>query len=47
MRLGLDGLEMTGGVADERRRIVDKSMVLWREPADTAHHTEEPTRPSQ
>jgi len=38
-------LESAGGVTDERRGIVDTSMALLREPADTPRHTEEPTRP--
>ena len=42
---GPDGLELAGGVADDRRGIVDTSMVLSREPADTPCHTEEPARP--
>ena len=40
--LGPDGLESAGGVADDRRGIVDTSMVLSREPADAPCHTEEP-----
>jgi len=42
---GPGGLQSAGGVADERRGIVDTSMVLSREAADAPHHTEEPTRP--
>ena len=42
---GPDGLESAGGVADDRRGIVDTSMVLLREPADAPCHTEEPARP--
>ena len=42
---GPDGLESAGGVADDRRGIVDTSMVLSREPADAPCHTEEPARP--
>ena len=42
---GLDELESAGGVADDRRGIVDTSMVLLRELADVPCHTEEPTRP--
>ena len=34
MGLGPGGLESAGGVADERRGIVDTSMALSREPAD-------------
>ena len=37
--------ESAGGVVDERRGIVDTSMALSREAADTPRHTEEPTRP--
>ena len=40
-----DGLESAGGVADDRRGIVDTSTVLLREPADAPCHTEEPARP--
>ena len=42
---GPDGWESAGGIADDRRRIVDTSMVLSREPADAPCHTKEPTRP--
>ena len=42
---GLGGFESAGGVADERRGIVDTSMALSREPADAPRHTEEPARP--
>ena len=42
---GPGGFESAGGVADERRGIVDTSMALSREPADTPRHTEEPARP--
>ena len=42
---GPDGLKSTGGVADDRRGIVDTSMVLSREPANTPCHTKEPARP--
>jgi len=42
---GLGGLESAGGVADQRRGIVDTSMALSREPADAPCHTEEPARP--
>ena len=42
---GPDGLDSTGGVADDRRGIVDTSMVLSREPAYAPCHTEEPARP--
>jgi len=42
---GPGGLESAGSVADERRGIVDTSMALSREPADTPRHTEEPARP--
>lgn len=42
---GPGGLESAGGVADERRGIVDTSMALSREPADAPRHTEEPARP--
>jgi len=42
---GRGGLESAGGVADERRGIVDTSMALSREPADVPRHTEEPARP--
>ena len=45
LALGLGGLESAGGVADERKAIVDTSMALWREPADGPRHTEEPARP--
>jgi len=45
MRPGPGGLESAGGVADERRGIVDTSMALSREPADAPCHTEEPARP--
>ena len=41
---GPDGLELPGGVADDRRGIVDTSMVLSRDPADAPCHTEEPAR---
>jgi len=41
---GPGGLESAGGVADERRGIVDTSMALSREPADAPRHTEEPAR---
>ena len=40
-----DGLESAGGVADDRRGIVDTSTVLSREPADAPCHNEEPARP--
>jgi len=42
---GPGGLESAGGVADERRGIVDTSMALSREPADARCHTEVPARP--
>jgi len=42
---GPGGLESAGGVADERRGIVDTRMVLSREPADAPRHTKEPARP--
>ena len=42
---GPDRLESAGGVADDRRGIVDTSMVLSREPAGAPCHTEKPTRP--
>ena len=42
---GPGGFESAGSVADERRGIVDTSMALSREPADTPRHTEEPARP--
>ena len=42
---GPDGMESAGGVADDRRGIVDTSMVLSRESADAPCHTEEPARP--
>ena len=42
---GPDGLESAGSAADDRRGIVDTSMVLSREPADAPCHTKEPTRP--
>ena len=42
--LGPDGLQSAGWVADDRRGILDTSMVLSREPADAPCHTEEPTR---
>ena len=42
---GPGGFESAGGVADERRGIVDTSMTLSREPADAPRHTEEPARP--
>ena len=42
---GPGGFESAGGVADKRRGIVDTSMALSREPADTPRHTEEPARP--
>jgi len=42
---GPGGLESAGGVADERRGIVDTSMALSREPTDAPRHTEEPARP--
>jgi len=42
---GPGGLESAGGVADERRGLVDTSMALSREPADAPRHTEEPARP--
>jgi len=42
---GPGGLESAGGVAHERRGIVDTSMALSREPADAPCHTEEPARP--
>ena len=42
---GPDGLESAGGVANDRRGIVNTSMVLSREPADAPCHTEEPARP--
>ena len=43
--LGPGGFESAGGVADERRGIVDTSMALSREPVDAPRHTEEPARP--
>ena len=39
---GPDVLDSASGVADDRRGIVDTSMVLSREPADAPCHTEEP-----
>ena len=45
MGLGPGGFESAGGVADERRGIVDTGMALSREPADAPRHTEEPARP--
>ena len=45
MGAGPGGLESAGGVADERRGIVDTSMPLSREPADAPRHTEQPARP--
>ena len=42
---GPDGLESAGGVADDRRGIVDTSIELSREPADAPCHTAEPVRP--
>ena len=42
---GPGGFESAGGVADERRRIVDTSMALSRDPGDAPRHTEEPARP--
>ena len=42
---GPDGLESAGSVADDRRGIVDTSMVHSREPADVPCHTKEPARP--
>jgi len=45
MAPGPGGLESAGGVADERRGIVNTSMALSREPADAPRHTEEPARP--
>ena len=42
---GPGGFESAGGVADDRRGIVDTSMALSREPADAPGHTEEPARP--
>ena len=42
---GPGGLESAGGVADQRRGIVDTSMALSREPADAPGHTEERARP--
>ena len=42
---GPGGFESVGGVADERRGIVDTSMALWGEPADAPRHTKEPARP--
>ena len=45
MGLGPGGFESAGGVADERRGIVNTSMALSREPADAPHHTAEPARP--
>ena len=44
---GPGGLELAGGVADERRGIVDTSMALSREPADAPRHPEEPARPRE
>ena len=44
---GRGGLESAGGVADERRGIVDTSVALSREPADMPRHTEEPARPRE
>ena len=43
---GPGGFESAGGVTDERRGIVDTSMVLSREPTDAPRHTEEPARPT-
>ena len=43
---GLDALESAGVVADDRREIVDTSMVLWREPVDALCNTEGPARPT-
>ena len=45
MRPGPGGFESAGGVADEKKEIVDTSMALSREPADAPHHTQEPARP--
>ena len=42
---GLNGMESAGGVADDRRGIVDTSTILSRESADAPCHTEEPARP--
>ena len=42
---GPGGLESAGGVADERRGIIDTSMALSREPADAPRYTEAPARP--
>ena len=41
---GPDGLESAGSAADDRRGIVDTSMVLSREPADAPCHTKEPAK---
>ena len=45
MGLGLGGFESAGGVADERRGIVDRSMALSRQPAEAPCHTKESARP--
>ena len=42
---GPDRLESAAGVFDDRRGIVDTSMVLSREPADAPCYTKEPVRP--
>ena len=39
---GPGGFESAGGVADERRGIVDTSNALSRDPADSPPYTEEP-----
>ena len=44
---GLGGFESAGGVADERRGIVDTSMALSGEPADAPRHTEQSARPRE
>ena len=43
MGSGPGRLELAGCVVNERRGIVDTSMVLSREPPDAPPHTEEPT----
>ena len=44
---GPGGSKTAGGVTDERRGIVDRSMALSREPSDAPRHTEEPARPRE
>ena len=40
-----DELESASGVADDRRGIVDTSMMLLREPVEAPCHAQEPARP--